>query len=401
MPRRRSDSDHVVKKVEVQQPARVLLSSDKPIYQPGQTIHVRSLILNGRTEKPFAGEAVTFEVSDPKGNKVFKETRKTSGFGIASADFVLASELNLGRYEIRAIAGATTTERTVEVKNYVLPKFKIQIATDKPYYLPGETVSGSVLANYFFGKPVSGATVKLTANTFQEKPVVVTELQGRTDCDGKYLVPVCAAGFLRRHAQKNEQAFLDLTAEVRDTAQHVEEKTLSLSVAQSELDLTAIPEAGALVPGVENILYMLTAYPDGRPAVCRVFVNGTAYQSDAQGVSEVKLGPTTPTGRWNIQAIDSAGRKAKLAYHAETNGATTRLFAPDRQSGISGRSERAGQHPFAGKAEHRLHRRHQRQPNRSDQVGSPGKSQGHVFSRASRLAGWRAQSECLCDHRNR
>ena len=103
--------DHIVKKVEIQQPARILLSSDKPIYQPGQTIHVRSLILNERTGKPFAGEVVTFEVSDPKGNKVFKGARKTSGFGIASTDFVLASELNLGRYEIRAIAGATTTER--------------------------------------------------------------------------------------------------------------------------------------------------------------------------------------------------------------------------------------------------------------------------------------------------
>jgi len=83
--------DHVVKKVEIQQSSRVLLSSDKPIYQPGQTIHVRSLMLNARTDKPFAGEVITFEVSDPKGNKVFKEARKTSGFGIASADFVLGS----------------------------------------------------------------------------------------------------------------------------------------------------------------------------------------------------------------------------------------------------------------------------------------------------------------------
>jgi hypothetical protein len=140
--------DHVVKKVEILHPARILLSSDKPIYQPSQTIHIRSLILNGRTEKPFTNEAVTFEIRDPKGNKVFKETRRTSGFGIASADVVLASELNLGRYELRAMAGATSTERTVEIKRYVIPKFKIQIATDKPYYLPGDTVSGSIAADY-------------------------------------------------------------------------------------------------------------------------------------------------------------------------------------------------------------------------------------------------------------
>src|SRR6266542_2818609 len=269
--------DQVAKKVDVQHPARILLSPDKPIYQPGQTIHLRSLILNGRTEKPFADEAVTFEISDPKGSKVFKETRRTSGFGITSADFVLASELNLGRYEIRALAGGTSRERTIEVKRYVLPKFKTQIATDKTYYLPGETVSGSVAANYFFGKPVGDATVKLTAATFQEKPVVLSEHQGRTDATGRYSFQFVLPDFLVGMPQKNEQAFLDLTAEIRDTAGHVEEKTLSLSVAKNELDVTAIPEAGALVPGVENVLYVLTAYPDGRPAACKVFVDGTSH----------------------------------------------------------------------------------------------------------------------------
>ena len=343
--------DRVVKKVEVGHPARILLSTDKPIYQPGQTVHVRSLILSGRTEKPFAEEVVTFEISDPKGNKVFKETRKTSGFGIASADFVLASELNLGRYEIRALAGPTSTERTIEVKRYVLPKFKIQIATDKSYYLPGETVSGSVTANYFFGKPVGDATVKLTATTFHEKPLVLNEHQGRTDAAGKYSFQLVLPDFFVGMPQKNEQAFLDLTAEVRDTAGHVEEKVLSLSVAQNELEVTAIPEAGALIPGVENILYVLTAYPDGRPVACKVFLNGTSHQSDAQGVCEVKLVPTDVNQSFEIQALDQAGKKRRLTYRSNRTtpafllrsdkavyqaGQTARIsvFSPDKNNTV-------------------------------------------------------------------
>lgn len=313
--------DHLEKKVEITHPTRILLSSDKPIYQPGQTIHVRSLILNGRTEKPFADEMVTFEIGDPKGNKVFKETRKTSGFGIASVDFVLASELNLGRYEIRAVAGAASMERMIEVKHYVLPKFKIQIATDKSYYLPGETVSGSVMANYFFGKPAGGATVKLTAASFQEKPVVISELQGRTDAAGKYSFQFVLPDFLVGMPQKNEQAFLDMTAEVRDTAGHVEEKTLSLSVSKNELEVTAIPEAGALIPGVENVLYVLTAYPDGQPAACKIFVNGTAHQGDTQGLCEIKIVPADINQQFEIQALDQAGKKRKLTYRTETNRA--------------------------------------------------------------------------------
>ena len=312
-------TDRVVKKVEVQHAARVFLSSDKPLYQPGQTIHLRSLTLNGRTQKPYAGETVTFAVKDPKGNKVFKEARKSSEFGIASADFVLASELNLGRYGISVAAGAVGAERTVEVKRYVLPKFRMQIATDHPYYLPGQTVGGSVHARYFFGQPVGRATVKLTATTFQEKPLVISELQGRTDSGGDYAFQFRLPDFFAGMPQKNEQAFLDLKAEVCDTAHHTEQTTLSLSVARSEIELTAIPEAGAVVPGVENLLYMVTAYPDGRPAVCRVIADGTAYQSDSQGVCELRLGPQDVGRQIDIQAIDSAGRKAKLAYFPDTN----------------------------------------------------------------------------------
>ena len=343
--------DHVVKKVDVQRPARVLLSSDKPVYQPGQTIHLRSLILDGRTEKPFSNEQVTYEISDAKGNKVFKETRTTSAFGIASADFVLASELNPGRYEIRALAGATSTERTIEIKRYILPKFKIQITTDKPCYLPGETVSGWVLANYFFGKPVGDATVKLTAATFQEKPVVVGEQQGRTNAAGKYSFQFVLPDFFVGMPQNNEQAFLDLTAEVRDTPGHVEEKALSLSVAQNELEVTAIPEAGALIPGVENILYVLTAYPDGRPVACKVFLNGTSHQSDAQGVCEVKLVPTDVNQSFEIQALDQAGKKRRLTYRSNRTtpafllrsdkavyqaGQTARIsvFSPDKNNTV-------------------------------------------------------------------
>ena len=312
-------SDHVAKKIEVQNPAQVLLSCDKPIYQPGQTIHLRSLTLNGRTEKPLANEAVTFEVSDPKGNKVFKETRKTSRFGIASTDFVLATELNLGRYELRAVTGAATVERTVEIKRYALPKFKVQITTDKSYYLPGEAVSGSIAADYFFGKPVGGGTVKLTAATFQEKPVVISDLNGRTDEAGKYSFHFVLPDFLTGMPQKNEQAFLDLNAEVRDTAGHVEEKTLSLSVAQNAIEVAVIPEAGAFVPGVENIVYVFTSYPDGRPAVCNVLVNGVAHPGNGQGLCEIEITPADINQALDIQAVDSAGKKRALTYHSGTN----------------------------------------------------------------------------------
>src|SRR5262249_27983398 len=67
--------------------SKVLLVTDKPLYQPGQEIHIRALALRPIDLKPQAKEDLTFEVEDSKGNKVFKRTVKTSEHGIAAVDF--------------------------------------------------------------------------------------------------------------------------------------------------------------------------------------------------------------------------------------------------------------------------------------------------------------------------
>ena len=309
--------DHLVKLVTIQNPARVLLSSDKPIYQPGQTIHLRGLILNERTQKPFPGEPVTFEVCDPAGNKVYKEAHRTSAFGIASAEVALADELNLGRYEIRALAGSTTGVRTVEVKRYVLPKFKLQVATDKSYYLPGQTVSGTVQAAYFFGKPVANSQVKLTAATLQEQPVAISDLNGHTDAQGTFAFRFTLPDFFAGLPLNAGKALLDLTAEVSEAGGHQETKVLSLSVAQNELELVAIPEAGVLVPGVENILYVVASYPDGRPAVCQITADGVALQTDGQGVCAVHVLPSTADQSCDLAATDAAGHRRTMTFTPE------------------------------------------------------------------------------------
>ena len=58
--------------VRVKRSWRVMLSSDKPVYQPGQTIQVRSLALRQPDLHPVAGDDATFTVTDPRGNVVFK-----------------------------------------------------------------------------------------------------------------------------------------------------------------------------------------------------------------------------------------------------------------------------------------------------------------------------------------
>src|ERR1700722_4480460 len=155
-------STEFTQQIQIQDKSSILLTTEKPIYQPSQTIHARALALDRANHQATAGRDLTFEVEDSRGNKVFKRATQTDKFGIASAEFSLADEVNLGTYHLRAVMGGNTAEIALNVEKYVLPKFKVAIdLADKTKhgYRPGEHVTGSVHANYFFGKPLSNAEV--------------------------------------------------------------------------------------------------------------------------------------------------------------------------------------------------------------------------------------------------
>src|SRR5262249_4749132 len=63
----------ITQTVQLRRSWKLMLSTDKPVYQPGQTIHLRSLALHRPDLKPVAGHAVTFSITDPKGNVIFKK----------------------------------------------------------------------------------------------------------------------------------------------------------------------------------------------------------------------------------------------------------------------------------------------------------------------------------------
>src|SRR5579862_725841 len=96
-------STEYTEQVNLADKVSILLTTEKPIYQPGQMIHARALALDRSNHEAAAGRKVTFEVEDSRGNKVFKKVTQTDKFGIASGEFALAEEVNLGTYHLRAL----------------------------------------------------------------------------------------------------------------------------------------------------------------------------------------------------------------------------------------------------------------------------------------------------------
>lgn len=272
--------DQVERAVTIRREVKVMLTTDKPLYQPGQTIHLRALALQMPSLKPLAGEPLTLEVEDAKGNKVFKQAGKASRFGLAHAAFVLAHEVNMGRFTVRAVAADGRAEKTVGVERYVLPKFKVTLTTDRKYYRPGERVTGRVQADYFFGKPVSLSKVDLTVEAFEAGWQQVAEVKGTTDESGSYRFEVELPSYMVGQPVAGGQAVVKLTAVVTDRAKHEQQVAQSVPVSQGSLAVKLVPEGGRLQPGLPNVLYVATSTPDGQAAPAGVQIGVSSVRTD-------------------------------------------------------------------------------------------------------------------------
>jgi hypothetical protein len=308
-------SESVSYGIKIRRSWQVMLTSDKPVYQPGQTIHVRSLALRRPDLRPVAREDVTFTVTDPKGNVIFKQAGKNSAYGIASADCPLALEIIEGQYFVGCTVGDTTSRLAVQVQKYVLPKFQVGVTLDRPFYAPGQKVTANVDAHYFFGQPVAGGLVELEVRAPGEaQPVHVAGK--KTDDKGRATLSF----ELPQTGRESEQVLV--TATVTDAAGQKQSQSVARAVSASPIKIEVIPEGGSLVAGVANVVYVLTTYPDGRPA--RTRLSGLeefaerGLTTNAMGVASFAVPAGAGAPNLTIEAQDDDGliarRRVQISY---------------------------------------------------------------------------------------
>jgi hypothetical protein len=332
--------------IELKDPAMIMLTTEKPVYQPGQTIHVRALALDRASHRADADRNLTFEVEDSRGNKVFKKSTATDHFGIAAAEFSLADEVNLGTYHLRALVGdsaapSNTAEVALNVQRYVLPKFKVAVEfTEKDKkprrdYRPGDHVIGTVRTNYFFGKPVDHAETNIKISSMDVDVFEAASAKGKTDKDGVYhfdlVLPAYFAG--RGVSQGAARALVEAT--IKDSADHPESRGEPITISQSPLLITAVPEGGTLIPHLENQVFLLSSYPDGTPAAASLTVQipGEPVQhvnADSSGVATIHIaGSGSPSLR--VDADDHRGARTTSNLSLETReGADQILLRTNR-----------------------------------------------------------------------
>jgi uncharacterized protein YfaS (alpha-2-macroglobulin family) len=151
---------------------RIYAFTDRPAYRPKETVQWKFITrrLNSGVYSTPADQLIEYEIHDPRGTKVSEGKAKLNAFGSAWGSLELGEQLPLGQYNIQfwdqgrntGIGSATL----FRLEEYKLPEFKVTVKTPeqdgkKKAFRLGEKVEVNIQADYYFGGPVSKASVEV------------------------------------------------------------------------------------------------------------------------------------------------------------------------------------------------------------------------------------------------
>jgi len=262
--------------VRVEKSFLIFTETDKPIYKPGQTMHLRVITLDAEL-RPVS-ESGTIEILDAKGIKIFRKQLRTDEYGMATLDLPISEEPNLGTWKINATTDRGESQLDVRVEEYVLPKYEVKVEFPKEWFLVNEPIVGKVLAEYSFGKPVKGE-LEIKASRYvgewQEYATLSKVIDGETD----FSLP--AVGYVAGTPAARGMGNIMLeVAVIENTTDYEEKSSHLLTVAESPLSLQIIPEGLVFKPGLPFELLVISETPDNRPVETEVKVKVTYLDSD-------------------------------------------------------------------------------------------------------------------------
>jgi len=306
----------------------VRVQTDKPVYQPGQTIHMRAVLLN-QTGHAAGNEKVTLRITNNTGEEVHVAELVSSSFGIIHDDWLIPENAQSGNYGISfTLQGRDENvyeRHIVRVSRYELPTFSVDVKTNRNAYLPGEQSVVTVTGAYLFGKPVPYGKVKIARmNNYSryyddddddDEEEIVAE--GVADENG-----VFTAGIDLRKEYKNfseyRSQFKDLTfaAYYNDiTSGRTEQRRFDIRITNQPIHIYySVNRDGGTLPAP---LYINACYADGNPVSASLeimFRNRTIKaRTDSNGVAKVLLpGSEDDDSRFyealEINATDDAGQ---------------------------------------------------------------------------------------------
>jgi len=232
------------------------VSTDKPIYRPGETMYLRSVHLHAFKHTPIKGDSwASAKVTNSRGAVVMQtsfQVKDSSG----GASWQIPANLPGGEYTLGVSQnGYAPSERKFDVRAYRAPRLKTQMEFLRKGYGPGDKVSVVATARRAEGGMPENAKVTAVARIDGAE---VWRGETRIDARGR-----CSVSF--DLPAKIEQGVGSLSLVIEDGGV-VETASKTLPILLQKIPMTLCPEGGELVAGLECGLYVEATTPWGDPA---------------------------------------------------------------------------------------------------------------------------------------
>jgi hypothetical protein len=295
------------------------VSTDKPVYRPGERLYVRAAVLHANTHAPRQdGSPAMIEVTGPKGDVA------ASGFA-SPQDAVIGFAWEIptgtagGEYTVKVshpYTGDAPGVRKFDVRAYRAPRLKSQIVFVRDGYGPGDTVAASVHVDRAEGGVPAGAKVSAIARVDgAEVANVPTTIDDKGNASAQFKLPATIA------RGEGSLAFVIEDGGVVETA------SKTIPILLQTVDLTMYPEGGDLVAGVPNRVYLEAFTPAKKPAdLAGVII-------DSKG-AEVAAFATAHEGRGRFNFTPSKGESYVLRINQPAGIKTSYPLPQVKDSGV-------------------------------------------------------------------
>ncbi|MCB0018500.1 MAG: hypothetical protein KDE09_11980, partial [Anaerolineales bacterium] len=296
--------------------------TERPIYQPGQTVFFKGIIRQDNdalVENVAAGVPVTAVLYDSRNNELSRQELLTNDFGTVNGAFQLADGAALGDYQVRLSAYDVTERLSIQVEAYRKPDFAVDLTLSTDRAAVDDIINVTVDSSYFFGGPVSGAGV--TVNVWQvadydywsnkrvlrsgqtdEAGLFTAEFSGNET--GKYIVEaVVANGSSYTVASSAAIELFPAAHQISvQRGSYLQQPNTPFTVRATLLDLTGAPAANR---PVEFVFYRYSRSSHRYS----LEAERLSVQTDSRGVASLTL--SLPEADWYrvlARSADPAGR---------------------------------------------------------------------------------------------
>ncbi|XP_072548194.1 alpha-2-macroglobulin-like [Salminus brasiliensis] len=248
------------------------IQTDKPIYNPGQTVNFR-VVTMGANLVPLKQEYSILTLADNNGNRIGQWTNVSSSGLILQLSHQLNAEAPEGQYKLEAKTGDRLITHYFKVKKYVLPRFEITVKAPKEQSVGVEELKIEACGKYTYGQPVPGKALVQVCRKFVQHyyqgvqmitPCLVENIEMSENGCASHIFNMSL--FINSEFEHNSEDFLDINVKMTEEGTGIsmvksETTAITYEIGKAEfLDLPKNFERDTVIEGKIKV----TAY-GGKP----------------------------------------------------------------------------------------------------------------------------------------